>query len=852
MDEEIEIHLSQPRRIPLKANDELSTVYFDAEGNRCVCQIRIEKEVGIGASCICYRVLAQFQAGVWHPYIMKEFYPDPVSNGLEIERDPKTLELCMSGEPQTLQVLRERFYSKSYFLQNVLSGLDALTDVVVAPTLRTESITQNKNPAYILYEMNPGSEIGSEFLSSADAESALRFAVKLTDSIQKLHSEHYLYMDIKPSNLLWTDHRNSENARVMLFDFDSAVDLQNLENLHTADLRITPALAAPELRSSENFEQDKRFLMRPCLDIYSIGCTIFWMLLGRFPEDTDIPQTPEKICTWENQIQQLCDTGSLREQVPAKVQEEICTILKTCICSRVRKRYSSAAALKRALKTVLTAIQLNVNRPAAAETVNWEIPVAHLFYENSLVPYVKDGVLSVGLVGASGIREEILKKLVSCCQMLDVDLQITVFDQEPQEYAEALCCLWPEIANCTQLYVNGKCIPATYCRFRKPLAQLSVIHSKSVCPQKLSAFSVLFLTNSNGEINYQTAIQLVDNWPKNQKAFIAYADTRGDGFNLRTVDTTNAPKLKLVPFGMNSFYSKGELSLASELMQLSFGVYRFYRGNPTDKETVKKLWEQYKTDRYGIRSNNRFILAMTYKLADVKLFSPEDQAAYFSSALNDERERARLLWLEHRSWSAFIMTEGYCCPTWEMVERYAYTGNNNQRNPSRRLHPCLCDSSITGLKLQTLPAEKWLSANTKEYDELDQVSLYLHRLCCRRVEKAKRILPGYLEALKAEMESEAGKEASEELIRQLSDAAQYLLRLDKPDSRLWITTLEQFKAFWSSQPRLNGTVSELLLLIESLMKPALDFCRRIDYKKYDLDVLQFIPELLQRSENFSD
>lgn len=303
---------------------------------------------------------------------------------------------------------------------------------------------------------------------------------------------------------------------------------------------------------------------------------------------------------------------------------------------------------------------------------------------------------------------------------------------------------------------------------------------------------------------------------------------------------------------MNSFYSKGELSLASELMQLSFGVYRFYRGNPTDKETVKKLWEQYKTDRYGIRSNNRFILAMTYKLADVKLFSPEDQAAYFSSALNDERERARLLWLEHRSWSAFIMTEGYCCPTWEMVERYAYTGNNNQRNPSRRLHPCLCDSSITGLKLQTLPAEKWLSANTKEYDELDQVSLYLHRLCCRRVEKAKRILPGYLEALKAEMESEAGKEASEELIRQLSDAAQYLLRLDKPDSRLWITTLEQLKVFWSSQPRLNGTVSELLLLIESLMKPALDFCRRIDYKKYDLDVLQIIPELLQRSENFSD
>lgn len=852
MEEKIEIHLSQPRRIPLKANDELLTTYLDAAGSRCSCQIRIEKEIGTGAGCICYRVLAQFQAGVWHPYIMKEFYPDPVSNGLEIERDPETLELCMNGDPQVLQSLRKSFYSRSYFLQNTLSGLDSLTDVVVAPTLRTESTTQNENPAYILYEMNPGSEIGSEFLSHVDAESALRFAVKLTDSIHKLHNEHYLYMDIKPSNLLWTDHRNSENARVMLFDFDSALNLQDLENLHADDLRITPALTAPELRNSENFEQDKRFLVRPCLDIYSIGCTIFWVFLGRFPEDTDIPQTPEKTCAWENQIQQLCDTGPLREQVPAKAQEEICTILKTCICSRARKRYSSTAALKRALKKVLTAIRLNVNRPIAAEMVNWELPVAHLFYENSLVPYVKDGVLSVGLMGASGIREEILKKILSCCQMLDVELQITVFDENPQEYAEALCCLWPEMANSTRLLVCGKRISGTCCRFEKPLAQLSIIHSSSSCLQTLSTFSVLFLTNISGEVNYQTAIQLVDNWPQKQKAFIAYADTRGDGFNLRTIDTGSTPELRLVPFGMNSFYSKGELLLTSELMRLSFGVYLFYHGNPADKETVNNLWEQYQTDRYGIRSNNRFVLAITYKLAGMRDLSPEEQASYFSSALDDEREKARLLWLEHRSWSAFIMTEGYRCPTWEMVDRYAYTGNNNQRNPSRRLHPCLCDSRITGLELQTLPAEKWLSVNPEEYDELDQVSLHLHRLCYRRVEKAKHILPGYLEALKTELESEIGKAESEKIFRHLLNAALYLLRLDEPDSQLWITTLEQLEAFWGSQPRLNETVSELLSLIESLMKPALDFCRRIDYKKYDFDVLQFIPGLLQRAKNFSD
>lgn len=54
-----------------------------------------------------------------------------------------------------------------------------------------------------------------------------------------------------------------------------------------------------------------------------------------------------------------------------------------------------------------------------------------------------------------------------------------------------------------------------------------------------------------------------------------------------------------------------------------------------------------------------------------------------------------MAWIEHRRWNAFLRSQGFSCPDWKMFDCYCNSDNNNHKNISLKLHPCLVESSKT-------------------------------------------------------------------------------------------------------------------------------------------------------------
>ena len=88
--------------------------FYDVEGHPYQRKVQIDRVIGMGASCICYAVEADFGDENIHKMILKQFCPEPMMSVREKEH---------------LAVL----FEQAYVLQNDLANIDELMDLIVRP-----------------------------------------------------------------------------------------------------------------------------------------------------------------------------------------------------------------------------------------------------------------------------------------------------------------------------------------------------------------------------------------------------------------------------------------------------------------------------------------------------------------------------------------------------------------------------------------------------------------------------------------------------------------------------------------------------------------------------------------------
>lgn len=167
------------------------------------------------------------------------------------------------------------------------------------------------------------------------ADTATEIMLQVASAMQHAHEHGVIHRDLKPDNIMM-----ERNGIPKIVDFGLAKRLHDTNMMTlTGQVMGTPSFMAPEQAAGET----KR--VGPAADIYAIGATLFFLLTGRAPfESESLQETLSQLC---NSV--APSARSLNRRVP----RDLDIICAKCLEKRPEQRYASAAALAEDLQRYL-------------------------------------------------------------------------------------------------------------------------------------------------------------------------------------------------------------------------------------------------------------------------------------------------------------------------------------------------------------------------------------------------------------------------------------------------------------------------------------------------------------------
>ena len=142
---------------------------------------------------------------------------------------------------------------------------------------------------------------------------AIEIGIQAARGLRAAHRNGLVHRDVKPSNLLF-----DETSQVKLVDFGLAIQTAELDSPAEEDDQIlcTPHYVSPE--QARGWRVDHRS------DIYSLGCTLYFLLTGREPFQRD--QRAELFAAHANEAPD--PPSSLRDGIPADLDRLVLRMLE--------------------------------------------------------------------------------------------------------------------------------------------------------------------------------------------------------------------------------------------------------------------------------------------------------------------------------------------------------------------------------------------------------------------------------------------------------------------------------------------------------------------------------------------
>lgn len=151
-------------------------------------------------------------------------------------------------------------------------------------------------------------------------EEAVRIVVAIAQELALLHQTHTMYGWLTPSNI------GIENEAITLRDSSAVSKLEGLQVTSGAASGLVDYLA-PE-RAFSSFRADPR------ADVYSLGCVLYFMLVGQAP--FAVGSISERLL--QHQIEEPQSLAAIREDVP----EGLASICGKMLAKKPSDRYQSA------------------------------------------------------------------------------------------------------------------------------------------------------------------------------------------------------------------------------------------------------------------------------------------------------------------------------------------------------------------------------------------------------------------------------------------------------------------------------------------------------------------------------
>ena len=189
---------------------------------------------------------------------------------------------------------------------------------------------------------------------------------------------------------------------------------------------------------------------------------------------------------------------------------------------------------------------------------------------------------------------------------------------------------------------------------------------------------------------------------RKQKTLISFLYT--ENRSTQTVLSGENPFLTFSPISTESFTENySEKMFSEKIYRMGFMAHAYYCGamqqDAGDSPSVdlKTLEQQYRNDIYNITSSERCALHGVYKLAGLGIDKNyPGRFLHYYRKVEDADTLEELAWIEHLSWTAFMLTSGAVPVSMEKFDSYAYQGDNDwkdKRDTGHLHHPLLAASA---------------------------------------------------------------------------------------------------------------------------------------------------------------
>jgi serine/threonine protein kinase len=170
------------------------------------------------------------------------------------------------------------------------------------------------------------------------AELALRITRQVARALVAAERHNLVHRDIKPSNIMLVNEAEEEHLLVKVIDFGLAKSIGP-----SSDKSVTVTLGGfvgtPHFASPEQLEERE---IDGRSDIYSLGATLWYMLLGRPPYEGSVASVIHQHLGSE-----------LPEDVLRSSNPRVAELLRRMLAKRAEDRFQSAVELKQALDEIL-------------------------------------------------------------------------------------------------------------------------------------------------------------------------------------------------------------------------------------------------------------------------------------------------------------------------------------------------------------------------------------------------------------------------------------------------------------------------------------------------------------------
>lgn len=446
----------------------------------------IEEVLGVGGSCIAYKVSYKENGEITHKGILKEFCPAFLEQGGNLVHKgtqvlvPDSLSARFSEE---LESFRTTYRIINAYLSENMSAANFHTVQL--------GIFSGNNTAYTLTSCDYGKSLDK--INGIGLHSLLKLMLSVTRAVELYHNAGFLHLDIKPKNILVLD---GVTDIVKLFDFDSLIPISSFRDRTVSAVAVPEDYYVPELCNCDIRNIGVH------TDIFEIGAMLFSLISGRAPRPEDMKH--DAVFDLEK--------PSLLVGTSPKFRYELERLFKKTVQISRHNRYKTTAELKNQL-TILCELS-DTKAAYLADLPKWK-PSRNSIGRGDEIAEIKrrldrDGYVFIKGVGGLG-KSELAKMFAESFEREYHTVQFCRYDGSLKSVAASLSINGFDEAAFTDyerlVREKNRILHTSDAHTLIIVDNFNVTHDKFLrdfLPSSNNSFKVIFTTRCNMAANYYT------------------------------------------------------------------------------------------------------------------------------------------------------------------------------------------------------------------------------------------------------------------------------------------------------------------------------------------------------------